>query len=83
VVLPLIYPGAMAGAILSFLISLDELAMTIFLTSPNLVTLPVRIFTYVEWHLDPGVAAFSSLLIAFTAVLLVVLERIRGSEHLL
>ena len=55
---------AIAGAILAFLISFDELAMTIFLTSPTLVTLPVQIFTYVEWHLDPGIAALATLLLA-------------------
>lgn len=80
VTLPLIYPGILAGAILAFLISLDELAMTVFLTSPSLVTLPVRIFNYVEWHMDPGIAALSTLLILFTTVLLVVLSRIRRSE---
>ena len=83
VVLPLIYPGIVAGAILAFLISLDELAMTVFLTSPTVVTLPVRIFNYVEWHLDPGVAALSTLLIGFTTVLLVILERLRRSDGLL
>ena len=82
IVLPLIMPGVIAGAILAFLISFDELAMTIFLASPNLVTLPVRIFTYVEWNLDPGIAALSTIVILFTAVLLVVLDRVRGSEHL-
>jgi len=82
VVLPLIAPGVIAGAVLAFLISFDELAMTIFLTSPTRVTLPVRIFTYVEWNLDPGIAALSTTLTVFTAGVLVVLERIRGSEHL-
>lgn len=83
VVLPLISPGVIAGAILAFLISFDELAMTIFLTSPNVVTLPVRIFNYVEWHLDPGVAALSTILISFTAVLLIILERLRRSGGLM
>lgn len=82
VVLPLIMPGVIAGAILAFLISFDELAMTIFLTSPALVTLPVQIFTYVEWHLDPGIAALSTLLMLFTTALLFVMDRVRGSEHL-
>jgi len=82
VVLPLILPGVIAGAILAFLISFDELAMTIFLTSPTLVTLPVQIFTYVEWHLDPGIAALATLLMLFTTALLFVMDRVRGSEHL-
>ena len=82
VVMPLIMPGIIAGAILAFLISFDELAMTIFLTSPTRMTLPVRIFTYVEWNLDPGIAALSTLLTMFTAILLLILEKVRGSEHL-
>ncbi len=78
ITLPLILPGIGAGAVLAFLISFDELAMTIFITSPNVITLPIRIFNYVEWHLDPGVAALSTILIAFTTLLLLVLARIRG-----
>ena len=83
VLLPLIAPGAAAGAILAFLISFDELAMTIFIASPNLVTMPVRIFNYVEWHLGPGLAALCSLLIGFTGLLIYVTERLRGIQRLL
>jgi putative spermidine/putrescine transport system permease protein len=82
VVLPMIMPGVVAGALLAFLISFDELAMTIFLTPPTLVTLPVKIFTYVEWSLDPGIAALATVLMAFTTALLMVIDRVRGAEHL-
>jgi len=82
VVLPLIMPGIGAGAMLAFLISFDELAMTIFISSPSTVTLPLRIFTYVEWHLDPGIAALSTMLTLATVGLLVAMDRLRGPEHL-
>jgi putative spermidine/putrescine transport system permease protein len=64
VTLPLIRPGLFAGALISFIISFDELVVTLFLAGPGLETVPVRIYTYIEFNTDPTVSAISTTLIA-------------------
>ncbi len=63
VTLPLIRPGVLAGAVFAFIISFDELVVTLFLAGPDMTTLPVRIYTYVEFSSDPTISAISTVLI--------------------
>jgi putative spermidine/putrescine transport system permease protein len=63
ITLPLIRPGLLAGALISFIISFDELVVTLFLAGPRLETVPVRIYTYIEFNTDPTVSAISTTLI--------------------
>ncbi|MGE5339269.1 MAG: ABC transporter permease [Gemmatimonadota bacterium] len=82
ITLPLILPGIVSGWLLAFITSFDELTMSIFIASPSLTTLPVRMFLYIEDTIDPLVAAVSTLMIAGTAVLMLVLDRLVGLERL-
>jgi putative spermidine/putrescine transport system permease protein len=78
VTLPLALPGLLAAATLSFLISFDEVVISLFLSGPRLSTLPVEVFHYVERRADPLVAALSVVLIAATAAIVIVIERLVG-----
>ncbi len=78
VTLPLIRPGLMAGGLFSFIVSFDNVPVSIFLLGVRDVTLPVKIFTAVEHGVDPTVAAVSTLLIIATAICLTVAERLIG-----
>lgn len=60
ITLPLIRPGIIAGAVFAFIISFDELVITIFLAGPNLQTLPIRIFSRIEYSSDPTISAVST-----------------------
>jgi putative spermidine/putrescine transport system permease protein len=82
VTLPLILPGIVSGWLLAFITSFDELTMSIFIASPSTTTLPVRMFLYIQDTIDPLVAAISALLIAVTALLMLVLDRLVGLERL-
>lgn len=75
VTLPLIAPGLVAGALFSFITSLDNVPVTIFLISASQTTLPVLIFSSVEMGIDPSVAAVSTLLILATGLVLLFAER--------
>ena len=75
VTLPLIRPGLVAGGIFSFIVSFDNVPVSIFLVSVRQTTLPVKIFTAVEHGIDPGIAAVSTLLIVTTGLALVLAER--------
>jgi putative spermidine/putrescine transport system permease protein len=63
ILLPLIAPGVIAGAVFAFLTSWEEVVMASFLTSGRLSTVPVQIFTDLNQSLDPTAAAISSLLL--------------------
>lgn len=64
VVMPMALHGILSAAALSFLIAFDEVLIAIFLTTPSLQTLPVRIFQAVQYELTPAVAVISVLLMA-------------------
>ncbi|HEV8309332.1 MAG TPA: ABC transporter permease, partial [Methylomirabilota bacterium] len=49
VTLPLIRPGLIAGATFSLIISFDEFTVSLFLTGPGLMTLPLEIYNYTEY----------------------------------
>ncbi|MDR3097631.1 MAG: ABC transporter permease [Paraburkholderia sp.] len=70
VTLPAIRLGLYAAAIFSFLASWDEVVVSIFMSSPTLQTLPVRIWSTLRQDLTPVVAAASSLLVALTTLLM-------------
>jgi len=61
VTLPLIRPGVVAAALFAFIISFGNLEMTLFLVGPGRTTLPIAILQYLEWRIDPVIAAVSFL----------------------
>jgi putative spermidine/putrescine transport system permease protein len=78
VTLPLIKPGLVAGALFSFVTSMENVPVTIFLAGPRETTLPILIFTSVEMGVDPSVAAVSTVLIIATVAVLFIAERWTG-----
>jgi len=80
VVLPNILPGLVSGAIFAFIHSWDELVIVLFIASRAVFTLPRRIWDGINEHLDPTMAAVATVLIALTAVLLLVDLTVRRRE---
>ncbi len=78
VTLPLMRPGIVAGAVFAAVTSLGEIAITALISGANTVTVPVRIFSAVQFQLDPSVAAVSTLLMAASVIVLLVLDRFAG-----
>ena len=79
ITIPSIRPGIVAGGLFAFLISWDEVVLAIFMATPSLQTLPVKIWVTLRADLSPVIAAASSLLIVATmAVVLLVLAFRRG-----
>ncbi len=73
--LPLIRPGIAAGGLFAFITSFDNVPVTIFILGTRNMTLPVKIFSAIEYGVDPSIAALSTILIAGTALFLVAAER--------
>jgi putative spermidine/putrescine transport system permease protein len=82
VTLPIIRPGIVAGAVFAFIISFDELVVTLFLAGPGLQTLPIRIYSFVQYNSTPVISAISTALIAAWVVMGVPLYvRFLGIRH--
>ena len=77
VTVPAIQHGIFAAAVFSFLASWDEVVLAIFMASPTLQTLPVKIWSTLRQDLTPVIAAASTLLIAFTILLMIVAAVVR------
>ena len=80
ITIPLARPGIMAGALLAFLYSFDEVALSSLLSTPRFITLPIRIMNYMELTFDPTLAAISTLLILASLVLIVLMEKFVGLD---
>lgn len=80
VTLPAINHGIFAAAIFSFLISWDEVVLAIFMASPSLQTLPVRVWTTLRQDLTPVVAAASTVLVCITIFFMVIATVIRRGK---
>ncbi|OLV16948.1 ABC transporter permease [Deinococcus marmoris] len=78
VVLPNIRGGVAAAAVLAFITSFDQVAVSLFLTGPGVSTLPISMLTFMEYNYDPTIAALSTLLIIFSIGLVLVFERVLG-----
>ena len=83
ITLPLLRPGIIAGAILAFVQSFDELVVSLFLTGPNLSTLPVSIYHYIEYNSDPTIAAISVIVVVISTTVILLTERIVGLSQFL
>lgn len=72
---PVIRPGVVAGALFSFVVSFVDLEKSLFLVGPGTTTLPIVIVNYLEWSVDPTIAAVATVQIALIAAGLIVTDR--------
>jgi len=75
VTLPAILPGIVAASLFGFIASFGNLEMSLFLVGPGRTTLPIAILQYLEWKIDPTIAAVSVLQILFIAAAMLVTDR--------
>jgi putative spermidine/putrescine transport system permease protein len=81
VTFPLLRPGLIAGATFSLIVSFDEFTVSLFLTGPGLMTLPLEIYHYTEYTIDPTIAAISTVLIVLSVATIMAVERFLGFER--
>lgn len=75
VTVPAIRPGLVAGALFGFVTSFGNLEMSLFLVGAGRTTLPIAILQYLEWKIDPTVAAVSVLQILLIGIAMIVTDR--------
>lgn len=82
VTLPLIGPGVAVAFLFSFLTSFDEVVMATFITGPETITLPRKMWEGIRFELNPTIAAVSTLLIAISWFLMLIVGLLRRrSRH--
>ena len=81
ITLPIVFPGIAGGAAFAFIISFEDVNLALFLSSPQTITLPVRIFTFMSQESSPIVSAAGSLLTIIVIVLAVVIDRLVGLKR--
>jgi putative spermidine/putrescine transport system permease protein len=77
VVLPLILPGMISGALFAFVTSFDEVIVILFIGGPEQRTLPRQMFAGIREQISPTITAAASVLIVFSTALLLTVEYLR------
>ncbi|OWT64077.1 ABC transporter permease [Candidimonas nitroreducens] len=83
VTVPLIGPGILAGAIMSFITAINELSATLVLYVGNTVTMPVQIFELVDQGEYGTASALSSILLLVTTILVYIAFRVGGGRQMM
>ncbi len=83
VVLPLVAPGVLSALIFAFIVSFGDIYIALFLAGPGMTTLPMEIFSYVQWESTPVIAAISTLQILLIVGLGLVVERLVGLRRIM
>jgi putative spermidine/putrescine transport system permease protein len=88
IVLPIIRPGVISGALFAFVTSFDEVVLVLFLAGPDQRTIPRQMFSGLREQINPTILAVATLLVIVSIGLLMTLEflrrrsaRLRGTER--
>jgi putative spermidine/putrescine transport system permease protein len=70
VTIPLVLPGLLAGTLFSFVLSLDNVLVSLLLSTPGMITLPVQMWASMTRDTDPTIAAAATAVLLFTLILI-------------
>ncbi len=77
VVVPLIRPGVISGALFAFITSFDEVVVVLFLAGPEQRTIPRQMFSGLREQINPTILAVATLLIVISVLMLITIEYLR------
>ncbi len=83
VTLPSLMPGVITGSLIMFVLGLNEFLVSLIITTPDIVTLPVLIYTSIRSNISPLVAAVASVYVVVAFVAVIVADRLVGLEQFL
>lgn len=81
VLLPLLAPGILAGALLAFTLSIDDFVITFFVAGPGATTLPIRVYSMIKHGATPVINALSTLMLAVTFGVVFVAQRLTEEKE--
>ncbi|MXW48482.1 MAG: ABC transporter permease [Gammaproteobacteria bacterium] len=77
IVVPLILPGVISGALFAFITSFDEVVVILFVGSFEQRTIPWQMFSGIREHISPTILAVATLLVLVSVLLLTTIEMLR------
>lgn len=78
VLLPLVKPGILSGMTFAFIISFNNIPLSVFLVRPGQTTLPITVINYLEYSLDPVMAAVNVASLLFILAVILIFEKVGG-----
>jgi spermidine/putrescine transport system permease protein len=81
ITLPLLAPAIFAGALLAFVLSLDDFIITQFTAGVGATTLPLRIYSLVKFGVSPEINALCTLLMLVTGLVMFIAEKTRNTKQ--
>lgn len=82
VTLPALMPGIVAGALFAFFTALDDVPIALFMGGGSSVTLPVQMFTSIQFSFGGHVMAVSALLVGLAVMSMVIIDKTVGMDRL-
>lgn len=82
VTLPNISAGILGASIFAFIISFSNLTMSIFIGGPRSTTLPIRLWSHLEYAYDPVITTIATVILIITIGLLLILARVSSLDKL-
>ncbi|WP_420101423.1 ABC transporter permease [Bosea sp. (in: a-proteobacteria)] len=80
ITLPMLRPALVSAFLFSFIVSFDEVTVSVFLIGVDLTTLPVKILSDIQASASPAIAAVSTLLMGLTLIMVYVINRLVGLQ---
>lgn len=77
VIMPLILPGVISGALFAFVTSFDEVVVVLFVASYDQHTIPLQMWNGIREQISPTILAVATILVAFSIILLTTIEFLR------
>ncbi len=78
VLVPLISPGILAGALIAFTLSMDDFVVTFFVAGPGISTLPIHIYGMMKYGALPVINALSVIFLLITVVIILLIHKLSG-----
>ena len=82
VILPHVAPALLSAALMAFTISFNEFVLAFFLTGGGFQTLPIYIYSLIRWESSPIINAVATVMLAFAAILVLLLYWLEGARAL-
>jgi spermidine/putrescine transport system permease protein len=76
ITVPLLWPGILSAALLTFILSFDDFVITSFVAGSGSSTLPLVVYSMVRRNIEPSINAISTIIIVATCILLYVAEQL-------
>jgi spermidine/putrescine transport system permease protein len=83
ITLPVLWPGILSAALLSFTLSFDDFVITSFVAGSGSSTLPLVIYSMVRRNVEPSINAISTVIVVGTSLLLYLADRLSRPRALI